>query len=387
MLKPKYFIALILLGGLFFSGFQCSSTEMTSAKLYMQQKNYDKALEALRKEVDKNPKSDEGWYLLGVVHGEKEQYDEMINAFDKSLSISKKFESNIQESKRYFWANLFNRGVGLFQRGTSAQNEDSAKIYLDRSIKAFDFAVRLQPDSASTYKNLAFVYLNAQRYEEAIPPLEKLIEKEKSIDGYKFLGEIYYNKGSVLRNEYETSGNPEDSIQAQENFNKAITILEDGRRQYPSDSELLLTLSNSYIAANKIDVAMDAFKTGVQQEPDNKYYRYNYGVLLLGNNNYEEAAEQFRTAIDIDPNYQNAIYNLAVTLVRWGTAINKEAEESGAETDYKKKYEEALPYLERVVEMDARNAAIWELLGRVYTVLGMQDDATNAFAKADSLRQ
>jgi len=30
---------------------------------------------------------------------------------------------------------------------------------------------------------------------------------------------------------------------------------------------------------------------------------------------------------------------------------------------------------------------VWELLGRVYTILNMQDDATNAFKKADSLRK
>jgi len=388
MSKSKYLIALIVLGGLLFSGFQCSSTEMTSAKLYIQQKNYDKALDALKKEVAKNPKSDEGWYYLGVVYGEKENYNDMIDAFDKSLSVSKKFETNIAESKRYFWANLFNRGVSFFQKGSTAKDEDSIKVYYDKSITAFDYAVRLEPDSASTYKNLAFVYMNAQKFDEAIPVLEKLIEKDKSADGYKFLGEILYNKGIVQKNQYTETKNSEDSLKSMEFFNRAISVLEEARKLYPNDSEVLLTLSNSYIAANKIDVAIDAFKAGVLQEPQNKFYRYNYGVLLLGSNDYQQAEEQFLKAIEIDPNYQNAIYNLAVTYVRWGTAINKEAEDKGeTTTDYKKKYEQALPYLEKVVEMDTKNAAIWELLGRVYTVLGMQDDATNAFSKADALRE
>jgi cytochrome c-type biogenesis protein CcmH/NrfG len=30
--------------------------------------------------------------------------------------------------------------------------------------------------------------------------------------------------------------------------------------------------------------------------------------------------------------------------------------------------------------------AIWELLGKVYSVLGMTEDANNAFKKADELR-
>ena len=45
-----------LISVMIFSGYQCSSTELTSAKLYIQQKNLDKALDALEKEVAKNPK-------------------------------------------------------------------------------------------------------------------------------------------------------------------------------------------------------------------------------------------------------------------------------------------------------------------------------------------
>jgi Flp pilus assembly protein TadD len=47
----------------------------------------------------------------------------------------------------------------------------------------------------------------------------------------------------------------------------------------------------------------------------------------------------------------------------------------------------ALPYLEKAVEMPDADANIWELLGRVYSVLGMTDEAKKAFDKADSLRE
>ena len=54
----KFLPVLVFFIALVFSGFQCSSTELTSAKLYIQQKNYEKAIDALQKEVQKNPKSD-----------------------------------------------------------------------------------------------------------------------------------------------------------------------------------------------------------------------------------------------------------------------------------------------------------------------------------------
>lgn len=387
MKSSKFFLMIALLFGITLMGFQCSSTELTSARLYIQQKNFDKALEVLQDEVKQNPKSDEGYYLLGYVFGEKGEMEKMIESFDQSIAISNKFSKEITESRAYHWANSFNKGVNLFQRGNKTVDEDSSKMYYDMSVNEYQNAIMLQPDSAETYRSLAFVYLTMGNNEASIEPLQKLVELEKSEDGYQYLGEVYYTLASNKMIDFKNDGNLQDSTEAVEMYNKAIDVLEEGKKMYPENTDMLVALSNSYIGANKIDVAMDAFKEGVEKEPDNKFYRYNYGVLLLGAELYEDAESQFLKAIELDSEYENAIYNIAVTYVKWGTDINKKAEEEGViSEDYKKKYELALPYLEKVVEIDQENIQIWELLGKVYSVLGMQEDATNAFNKADELR-
>jgi len=238
----------------------------------------------------------------------------------------------------------------------------------------------IEPDSAGAYKNLSFVYISQGENDSAIAPLQKLIDLEKPVDGYKYLGEIYYEKGASFEGK--------DSLAAMDNFSKAINVLEDGRKLYPKDSEILRTLANSYIAARKIDVAKEIFKKGIETEPDNPYYKYNYGVLLLQAGDYPDAENQFKKAIDIKPDYDNAIYNLAVTYVKWGTQLNKESEDKGEMENqaYKEKYKLALPYLEKVVEKKSDDPQMFELLGRVYTVLNMQDKAKDAFNKADALR-
>jgi tetratricopeptide (TPR) repeat protein len=364
--------------GFTFMGYQCGSTELTSAKLYIQQKNYDKALDLLEQEVQKNPKSDEGYYLLGVVYGETEQYEKMVEAYNNSLEISSNFKENIDESKQYYWATLFNRGVKSYQAGINTQDEDSSKVHFSKAAENFDTAIDIIPDSADAYKNLAFVYMNTGEYEKAVEPLRELVKKEKSVEAYQYLGEILLEQGNKVS---ET-----DSAAAMKYYNEAVNILEEGRKVYPDEPQILLALSNSYIAAQKLDVAMEVFKAGVETEPNNKYYRYNYGVLLLGANNFEAAEEQFLKAIEIDPEYENALYNLGVTYVKWGTYLNDLAVENEEPSDeYKEKYRMALPHLEKVVQLKPDDAALWELLGRVYTVLGMQEDAQNAFNKADSL--
>ena len=387
MKNSKLILSGMLLMGIMFLGFQCASTELTSAKLYIQQKNWDKAIETLKTEVTKNPKSDEGYFLLGTVYSEQDNVDKMIESFDKSLTISNKFEKNIGEYKAFQWANNFNRGVSFFQRGNKVTDEDSSKMYFDMAIDAYNKAIRLEPDSAETYRNLAFVYLTTGKTEESVEPLKKLVEIEQAEEGYQYLGEVYYTLGANLMNDFKFNSNPQDSIKAMDYYDKSIVTLEEGLKKYPINSEMQVARTSAYIGAGRIAEAIIASKILVENEPDNKIYHYNYGVLLLNSEKYAEAETQLLEALKIDPEYENAIYNLGVTYVKWGTAMNKEAEQQGIiSEDYKKKYEAALPYLEKVVEKDQTNVTIWELLGKVYSVLGMTDDANNAFKKADELR-
>lgn len=389
MQKRNFIIYSILLVSLALFGFDCSSTEITSAKLYIQQKQYDKALEALRKEVKTNPKSDEGYYMLGVVYGEKEMYDDMRGAFDSSLAISKKYAKEIDQEKKFYWANLFNQAVKYYNEGMKA-GPDSMKIILNKSAHDFNEGVKLEPDSAQNYKNLAFVYMNLGENDKAIEPLQTLIKKDHSVDNYKLLGQLLDNKAAGLMNKYKDSKDVQDSLQAMSTYNQAIDVLQKGRQLYPNDTNLLLYISNAYIGTDRMDQARDAFKEGIQKDSTNKYYRYDYGVILLNSNEYPAAITQFKKAVELDPNYQNAIYNLGIAYVKWGTEINSETlkkDSASTDTTYKLKYQQALPYLEKLVQLKTDDASAWELLGKVYAVLGMKDDAANAFNKADAIRK
>ncbi len=53
MRQIKLFAIVLSLLAFMFLGFECSSTDLTSARLYIKQKNYDKALEALGKRSTK----------------------------------------------------------------------------------------------------------------------------------------------------------------------------------------------------------------------------------------------------------------------------------------------------------------------------------------------
>ncbi|CUS82564.1 TPR repeat-containing protein [Candidatus Kryptonium thompsonii] len=52
----------------------------------------------------------------------------------------------------------------------------------------------------------------------------------------------------------------------------------------------------------------------------------------------------------------------------------------------KDKFRQALPYLERLTEIDPNDVFIWELIGKIYANLGEVEKAEQAFKKADELR-
>lgn len=371
------------------TAFQCSSTEITSGKLYIQQKNLDKAEEVLLKEVEKNPNSDEGYYLLGYVYGEKGNYEKMLDSFGKSLAVSNKFATDIGNQKQYHWAQNFNRGVALFNRAGSQENTDSADVYFDKSIEAFKTAIKCQPDSVDTYNNLVYAYLNKGDIDAAIPPLEKMIDLGGTADSYSRLGEIYYAKGVDKLNEFAVSNSPNDSSDAQTYFEKAITILKEGSEKFPNDEPILIYLQNAYVNAGMEEEAITLFRINVENNPDDKVAHYNYGSLLLNAKNYEEAEKHLLIAYEMDNEYENAIYNLAVNYVRWGVELRDKAEAAGEEIDDNviSKFSSAETFLEKIVtkEPGVSDPVIWELLGRVYAFLGKPEKSEDAFQKADQL--
>ena len=387
----KVFIYLSLLSMVFgFMAFDCSSAELTGAKLYIQQKQFDKAKDALQKEVAKNPASDEGWYLLGTLYGEDGNYDKMVEAYDKSVSASPKFAQQVIDSKKYYWATSFNKGVRFFNQAVRSEKPDSAKIFFDNAIDMFKSTIIIEPDSISGYSNLAMVYVSAKHLDDAVVPLEKIIKIGKSPEAFSTLGQIYVDKGISLKDEYKKTKVVDDSLKSEEYLNKAIQILEEGKAKFPDNSEILLRVSNAYIIAGKMDVAMNAFKEGVIKEPKNQYYRYNYGVVLLNLKEYENAIEQFKEAVSIDPEYASAIYNLAVSYVKWGAAIREIADKKAETADeplIKEKFKAALPYLEKYLTLKPKEPTLWELLGQVYANLGMQDKANDAFKKAEEYKK
>ncbi len=147
-------LTILLLVAVFLSttGFQCGSAELTSAKLYINQKQYDKAEASLLKELQKNDKDEEAWYLLGQVRLEMKNYNGMLEAYNHALALSDVHKADIARNRLAVWAMMYNEGVKNYNVG-----KDSAGAY-DKALDQFKTAINMEPDSSGTYYVAAMAY-------------------------------------------------------------------------------------------------------------------------------------------------------------------------------------------------------------------------------------
>ena len=383
----RYFpLALLPLVVFYFSstGFQCGSAETTSAKLYMQQKNWAKAEESLLKEVVKNEKNEEAHFLLGQVRFELKKYLSMNESFTSALQLGDQHKVDIVRYRQSVWGSLFNEGVAFYNKG-----RDSA-VYYDKAIDAFNTAITLMPDSANTYYVAALADYAKKDMAGAVRRLETAVGKDpKYLDAQKLLGQFNY---SMALEKLEAK----DEAGANAFFGKAQKAYEAAYAIEPENAENIRNLIDIYERTKQSDKAMKLTSEAVAKDPSNKIFRYAYGAFLLRQDKYKEAGDQFAAALKIDPEYGDAAYNLGVSYLNWGVAMKEESDKKyeaerktnkAAKEDvaYKEKFKEALPYLEKAVATREDDVLLWQTLTKIYSNLGMSDKYKKALERFDKL--
>jgi len=206
----QFGIIAVVLAAISTTGFECASSEMTSAKLYIQRKEYDNAKAQLLKEIAKNPKNEEAYYLLGKeIQYMQGEYRGMKVSFDSALAIAPTHKKEIQLMELNAWGKLYNRGVDEINRAIDTSS------YLEKAIVTFSTAVMVLPESLLTRRTLGLAYLRNDDMVNATAQFTIAFEQGKDTLSAKLLGRIYLDSGNVLktnflaahREEYESMKN------------------------------------------------------------------------------------------------------------------------------------------------------------------------------------
>jgi tetratricopeptide (TPR) repeat protein len=381
-------LGLLLLAFVYMSstGFQCGSAETTSAKLYMNQKQWDKAEASLLKEVAKNDKNEEAWFLLGQTRLEMKKYAEMNEAYTKALQVSDVHKADIQRNRLAIWAMMYNDGVGLYNKGRDSSG------YYQKAIDRFSTAIDMVPDSSGTYYVRALAYYAQQNMKAALGDLDQAVKMKPDFEeAARLAGQVHYNMGIERSTAKDDAGAQAELLLATQSFEKAY-------KANPGNPDNITNLIDVYERTKNADKALALTQNAVEKDPNNKVFRYAFGVFLLKQDKFPEAIEQFKKATEIDPRYSDAVYNLGVSYLNWGVSMKTESDKKAdaerlqnkgkdvkEDISYKEKFKEALPFLEKAQEMRTDDLGLLQQLGKLYANLNMVDKSKAAFEKYDRL--
>jgi len=369
----------LFLVAMYFSvtAFQCGSAEMTTARLAIQNGQYDKAEESLMRAVEKNPQEEEAWFLLGQVRLERKNYVGMNEAYTHALTVSDVHKNEIQTNRLSIWNELYNSAT-----------QDYEQEQYDEAITKLNSALAVNPDSVQTYFALGLIHYAKRENDKAAGYLQTALEKRPGyVDAMNILSSIHLDAAVA----YDQAGNAEA---AKKEYATAADMLENAFHINPGRSENINNLILALERSGQLERAKQLTSEAVAKNPDNPSVRYAYGVYLLKDESYEESVQNFRRACELDSTNANYTYNCGAAYLNWGVAIKQEADRkleqnkgknATPDLSYKEKFQDALPYLKKSTELRPDDAEFWSSLAKAYTYLGMVEESKTAYEQSDRL--
>jgi tetratricopeptide (TPR) repeat protein len=161
---------------------------------------------------------------------------------------------------------------------------------------------------------------------------------------------------------------------------KAMSAVQEARISSPNDINLILTEANIYIQLGEKEKFKDLMNQAIDQDPNNPSLFYNLAVVTSDLGDKVSAREYYEKAIEIDVNYQNAYLNLVALILEGeqkiveemnslGTSSKDNAQYDLLKLDREKLYQECVPILKKLIDIEKDEDAIKTLMN-IYGTLG-----------------
>lgn len=304
------------------------------ADICVKRKNMETAVDCYKKALDANPSNRDVLIKLATVTQTffPENVDEAIDCYNKLLEIE---EDNSQIY--YELGHLY------------LKKED--KIH---ALVAFKLAVEKDCDNPFYNNSLAYAFVQAELYDEAIEYYQKAIklnpDKKWTSIVCQALGSIYF--------------------QIKDNSEAAIATFQAGMILDPENSEIPLSLGDVYMAENDLDNAIKAYCDSISVNSED-YRAYSKAGIALWEKDYlEEAIVAYHRAIDLNPEYDIAQNNIGVIYLD-GLGVP----------------EEALSYFKKAIELNPNYTLAYFNAGRSAQALGSQNEAAEFYQMALDLNK
>lgn len=337
--------------------------------------NLESAKEAIDLAIahDRTKDNPETWTVYALVNANLatlENSEEAATAAEEGIQKAKELDSeeknqeNITVAGQLLGQYNFNQGVG------SWEGQDFKSAYA-----AFDKALTYLPgDTTLTYySGLAAIqnqdYPNAiEKYKQLIPEKEFSSHKAVMVD----LPKLY--------------------LSAKDTTN-AIEYAAQAAAAYPDDNDAAIQNIELNLIVGNEEKIISEIENQVSKDAGNKALYYYLGIAYSAANNNEKAIEAYKKAVEIDPDYVEANKNAAANIINAVredlNALNEDKTLSNDDysvkvTELKEKIKEALPYLEKVVQLDPNDVDALRSLRGYYDFQQDEEKSTEIQAKIEA---
>lgn len=389
----KRFILLLAACAIAGFSFGQKKPKINQAEKARSEGNLGEAKEIIDAAIEHEKTKDDGktWYYRGLVYASLDtttnpQYKNLANdplkiameAFAKAEELNKGnndyyiSDANglpILKSQQIetLWGHYLNKGV----EGYQAQNTEDA-------IKYFTKTQVVKPADTTGYIYAGLAAQSGKDYKTAAKNFYKLINdlNYHSEDVYNYL---IYIEGTI-----------------NEDNEKALELIRKAKKQFPDNVDFAKSEINALIQMDKVDEARTELEAAIAKEPDNSNLYFTLGVMQEELGNKEKAKEAYAKAVELDPKNFNATFNLAVINYNEAVELIKVKNNLGITSADLKKAKEmqstindrlkaAMPYWEKVLDIEPNNRVALESLQYTYSQLKMNEKALEVTEKLEAL--
>lgn len=306
-----------------------------------------------------------------------ESLQEATKAYQKAMELEGKETSTYyvfsEQGIDQLWGQFLNTAIAVYNDST--RSEDPTRF--DESLTYLDKALAVKPQDSVTNMVAGIIAQDKGDRDRAAEYFYTVVENEQASP------EVINSLISYERDE-------------KENFEKARELIKAAQEQFPDEVNFKKQEVSLLLKMGKTAEAKEELKAAIEAEPTNADLYFNLGYLNEQLEDKQAAIEAYKKAMEVDPSHANAAYNLAVIHYTRAADLVKEANNLGISAADRKKekellknskirFEEALPYLEKALELHPENRTMMEITMIAYDHAGHKERAKELQKQVDSL--
>ncbi|MEQ8196084.1 MAG: tetratricopeptide repeat protein, partial [Rhodospirillales bacterium] len=313
----------------------------------------DQAAAVYRDLLKRHPDHAEGWYHLGGIAYQKNDWPGAVEALQKALSLKPDYVEALNVlGVSYKNLDRPDEALACLQKAVALRPDladaqcNLGNVYLkldclEDAERHYREAVELHPGFVLAHSNLGAALLRQRRWDEAVACLKKAVALAPNY------AEAHNNLGAAYK---ETERND----LAVAHYRKALALS-------PDFADAHNNLANVLAATDQTDTAIEHYRRALALGLNNAETLANLGAALQDRERFEDAVQCYRRAIDLDPGYAVAYNNM-------GNALNLQGQP-----------DEAIAFYRKAVAIDPRFADAHNNIGIVMSEQGRMKEAVESY--------